>query len=88
MKLFYVMIDFYPDLNEADQFETILCPYHTYKEAKLAMAATIKPYKEDEDYEVMYHPAFDVAYIAIPGIPAQMYRLEVIEGELGYMRPG
>lgn len=86
MKLFYIVVDLYPNLKEPEKKETIACPYHTYQEAKQAIAATVKPFKGNGEYEVLEYPNFNMAYIvSLHQNPAHMYHLEISEGELDYL---
>lgn len=86
MKLFYIVVDFYPNLKEPEEKKSIACLYHTYQEARQAVAATLKPYKADDGYEVLEYPNFDMAYIvSLHQTPSHMYHLEISEGELDYL---
>lgn len=84
MKIFYVIVDFYPDLRYPDNVHTVYCPYPTYNDAQTAFEATLNDYNTDE-YEVSCNNDFCLGYITYKGAPAHTYRLEIAEGELGYM---
>lgn len=84
MKIYYVIVDFYPDLRRPDEVHTIYCPYSTYDDAQAAFEATLAEHNTNE-YEVTCNDDFCLGYITYKGTPAHTYRLEIAEGELGYM---
>lgn len=84
MKIFYVIVDFYPDLRRPDEVHTIYCPYPTLDDAQQAFDATLLEHDNGE-YEVTYNADFNLGYISYKGTPAHTYRLEIAESELGYM---
>ena len=54
MEYYYVIADFYPDINNASDFEEALIPYHTFEEACDAIESTMDIYdnhNEDNIYD-------------------------------------
>ena len=59
MEYYYVITDFYPDINNASDFEEALIPYHTFEEACDAIEATMDIYdnhNEDNIYQTFWLP--------------------------------
>jgi hypothetical protein len=93
MDFYYVMVDFYPDLNKADEFEEAWIPYHTYYEAVAAIEATMDIYDDNNEldvYETFFIPDIKstVGFITIKDNDVtRAFRFEVIKGHLGITRP-
>lgn len=46
MIYYYVVVDFYPNLKEGNEYEEIMIPYHTYEEALFAIDAIMDMYNK------------------------------------------
>ena len=51
MEYYYIITDFYPNINNADDFEEALIPYHTFEEACDAIEATMDIYDNHNVYK-------------------------------------
>lgn len=88
MIYYYVVVDFYPDLNKANEYEEAMIPYHTFEEACDAIDKTMDLYEENDElgaYECWWMPdtKSTVAFITIKdnGI-IRAFRFEVCEAQL------
>lgn len=92
MIYYYVMIDFYPDLEKANEYEEVLIPYHTYEEAVAAIEATMDLYEGNNElgvYKIFWLPDTRVtaAFITIrDGSIVRAFRFEIAQGDLGMLR--
>ena len=89
MEYYYVITDFYPDINNASDFEEALIPYHTFEEACDAIESTMDIYdnhNEDNIYETFWLPDIrsTVGFITIKDNDIiRAFRFEVVKGNLG-----
>lgn len=88
MIYYYVVVDFYPNLNKANEYEEAMIPYHTFEEACDAIDKTMDLYEENNElgvYECWWMPDIKstVAFITIKdnGI-IRAFRFEVCEAQL------
>ena len=92
MEYYYVITDFYPNINNASDFEEALIPYHTYEEACDAIEATMDiydNYNEDNVYETFWLPDIrsTVGFITIKDNDIiRAFRFEVAKGNLGIIK--
>ena len=89
MDYYYVIADFYPDMNDANNFEEALIPYHTFEEACEAIENTMDIYdqhNENNVYETFWVPDIrsTVGFITIKDRDIiRAFRFEVAKGHLG-----
>ena len=86
MEYYYLIIDFYPEIINANDFEEVLIPYHTFEEAYDAIKTTMDIYNnhnEDNVYETFWLPDIrsTVGFIIIKD--SGYFRFEVVKGNLG-----
>ena len=91
MDFYYVVIDFYSDLSNADEFEEVLIPYATFEEAADAIEATMDIYDKHNNGEYDTFWVLDtrttIGFITIrDNSVTRAFRFEIMQGNLGMLR--
>ena len=92
MKFYYVVVDFYPDLNKADEFEEVFIPYHTFEDAVEAVESTMDIYDDNNENNVydtfwILDIRSTVGFITIRDNDiTRAFRFEVLPGEMGMLK--
>lgn len=92
MDFYYVMVDFYSDILDTENFEEVLVPYLTLDEAINAIEETMNIYEKyynSDEYNSFWIPDTKtiIGFITIKNnLKTMAFRFEVVQGNLGIIK--
>lgn len=88
ISFFGVSVEFYPNIINRNDFDSVMYPYMTFEEATKVVEQTLSPYIGDRDYEVYHKEDYSQAMVMVYNYEdptaAQLLTFDVIPIEIDH----